>query len=177
MNDPILQNFLKAWGKIEVERQKRSRVEEELFSKYESLHRKISDYRGYLAEVFMIQVLWNNQKKVLDGKYFNVPEKIQMPTRFIYIEQRRRFGSGTGQEIDIYATAGRNVWVAESKWRKKPVGEDVVNNLIQQGNIVKEKKGEDLVLLQLGQRLVADFSTKQKYEKNFLRLVQSIQQI
>jgi len=144
VKDPILQDFLKVWGKIEVAGIKKVLVEEELISKYESSERRIKDYQGYIAEVFMIQVLWNNQKKVLDGKYFNSNKKISLPDRFIYIEQRRRFGTGPGKEIDIYATAGRDVWVAESKWWKKKVGVSVVKNIIDQGNLVKEKRGKEL---------------------------------
>jgi len=143
VKDPILQEFLKAWGKIEVEGKMRARVEEEIRSKYESLHRKYKNYQGYLAEVFMIQILWNNQKKTLEGKYFNYPEEIKIPD-FIYIDHRSRLGAGRGKELDIYATAGRDVWLAESKWRKDPVGVDVIKNLIWQGNLVKERRGEDL---------------------------------
>ena len=144
VNDPILQEFLKAWGKIEVAGKSRSKVEEEVILKYQSLNRKYKNYQGFLAEVFMIQILWNNQRKTLDGKYFNHPEKIKMPGRFIYIDQRVRLGSGKGKEIDIFASAGFEIWIAESKWWKDPVGEDVIKNLIWQGELLKEKRGKDL---------------------------------
>jgi hypothetical protein len=144
VNDPILQEFLKVWGKIEVAGITRAEVEEEIISKYESLKKKYNNYKGYLAEVFIIQVLWNNQKKTLDGKYFNYPEKIKMPGRFIYIAHRSKLGAGRGKEIDIYATAGSNVWVVESKWWKNPVDVNVVKNLMKQGDIVKEIRGKDL---------------------------------
>jgi len=144
VNDPILQEFLKAWGKIEVAGKSRSKVEEEVILKYQSLNKKYKNYQGFLAEVFMIQILWNNQRKILDGKYFNHPGKIKLPGRFIYIDQRVRLGSGKGKEIDIFASAGFEIWIAESKWWKKPVGEDVVKNLIWQGELLKEKRGKDL---------------------------------
>jgi len=144
VNDPILHEFLKVWGRVEVAGGSRSEVQEELTSRYESLKRKFGNYQGYLAEVFMIQILWNNQNKTLDGKYFNYPEKIKMPHSFIYIDQRSRLGTGMGKEIDVYATAGRDVWVVESKWWKKPVGVKVVENLIRQGELVKKRKGKDL---------------------------------
>ncbi|KPA13336.1 ATPase domain protein, prokaryote domain protein [Candidatus Magnetomorum sp. HK-1] len=148
VNDPILQEFLKTWGKIEVAGEKQTHVIEEVVLKYESLNRKYKNYQGYLAEIFMIQVLWNNQKKTVEGKYFNYPEAIKVP-HFIYIEQRVRLGSGKGKEIDIYASAGRNVWIAESKWWKDPVGEKVVENLIRQGDHVKKRRGKDLENLTL----------------------------
>jgi hypothetical protein len=144
VNDPILQEFLKVWGKIEVAGITRAEVEEEIISKYESLKKKYNNYKGYLAEVFIIQILWNNQKKILDGKYFNFSEKIKMPGRFIYIAHRSKLGAGRGKEIDIYATAGSNVWVVESKWWKDPVDVNIVKNLLKQGDIVKEIRGKDL---------------------------------
>jgi len=136
------QDFLRAWGKIEVAGQKQPHVTEEFVLKYQSLKRKYKNYQGYLAEVFMIQILWNNQNKELDGKYFNYPEPIKVP-RFIYIDQRVRLGSGKGKEIDIYAPASHNIWIAESKWTKSPVGKDVVEKLIAQGSLIKEKNGDE----------------------------------
>ena len=144
INDPILKEFLKVWGSIEVEGIARGQVEEKMLSKYESLNRKYRNYQGYLAEVFMIQVLWNNQNKTLNGKFFNCSYEIHMPDRFIYIDNRSRIGTGKGKEIDIYATAGRNVWIAESKWQKNPVGTSVVKNLICQGDLVRERRGDEL---------------------------------
>jgi hypothetical protein len=149
VNDPILQEFLKVWGKIEVAGITRAEVEEETISKYESIKKKYNNYKGYLAEVFIIQILWNNQKKTLDGKYFNFSENIKMPGRFIYIAHRSKLGAGPGKEIDVYATAGSTVWVVESKWWKESVGVDVVKNLMKQGDIVKEMRGKDLKKLTL----------------------------
>jgi len=77
------------------------------------------------------------------GHYFNYPESITIPG-FIYIDQRYRLGSGKGKEIDIFASAGRDFWIAESKWQKDPVDEKVVLNLISQKALVKEKMGKNL---------------------------------
>ncbi|ETR67863.1 MAG: hypothetical protein OMM_11133 [Candidatus Magnetoglobus multicellularis str. Araruama] len=143
MNDPVLQNFLKAWGKVEVEGKRQSHVVGDIVFQYESLKRKYKDYQGYLAEVFMIQVLWNKQKKTVDGKYFNSSETVEIPN-FIYIDQRYRLGSGKGKEIDIFASAGRDFWIAESKWHKEPVDEKVIENLIRQGALVREKMGKNV---------------------------------
>ncbi|ETR71087.1 MAG: hypothetical protein OMM_02757 [Candidatus Magnetoglobus multicellularis str. Araruama] len=51
VNDPILHEFLKVWGKIEVAGITRAEVEEETISKYESIKKKYNNYKGYLAEV------------------------------------------------------------------------------------------------------------------------------
>jgi hypothetical protein len=143
VNDPVLKDFLKVWGKVEVERNRQAHVVGDTVLQYESLKRKYKDYQGYLAEVFMIQVLWNNQKRTIDGKHFNHPEAIKIPS-FIYIDQRYRLGSGKGKEIDIFASAGRDFWIAESKWHKDPVDEKVIRNLIRQKELVREKMGKNL---------------------------------
>ncbi len=53
-------------------------------------------------------------------------------------------------EVDIYAAAGTEVWMAESKWRRsRKVGRDVVENLLAQAEIVKERKGKLLKTLRL----------------------------
>jgi len=148
INDPVLQDFLKAWGKVEIEGKKLSHVIGDIVFQYESLKRKYKNYQGYLAEVFMIQILWNNQKRTIDGKHFNHPEAIKIPC-FIYIDQRYRLGSGKGKEIDIFASAGRDFWIAESKWHKYPVDEKVIRNLIRQGELVREKMGKNLRSLTL----------------------------
>ncbi|KPA09561.1 hypothetical protein MHK_010236, partial [Candidatus Magnetomorum sp. HK-1] len=136
--------FLKIWGKIEVAGIKRTDIENKVIKKYTSLTKKYKNYQGYLAEVFMIQILWNNQNKTIDGKYFHSSKDIKMPNRFVFIDHRSRLGSGHGMEIDIYATAGLDQWIAESKWwSKKPVDASVVKNFIALGERVKEKEIED----------------------------------
>jgi len=58
---------------------------------------------------------------------------------------------------------------------KKYVATDAL--YARQKRLIILRSNIDQVLLQLDQRLVADFSTKQKYEKNFSRLVNSIKQV
>jgi hypothetical protein len=140
VNDPILQEFLKVWGKIEVAGKQRTRIERDMIKQYQTITRKYKDYQGYLAEVFMIQMLWNNQNKTIDGKYFNRPENVHLPDRFVFIDHRSRLQAGYGLEIDIYASAGLYAWIAESKWWKKPVGVSVVRQFMALGERVKEKE-------------------------------------
>jgi hypothetical protein len=47
---PILLEFLKVWGRIEIERQNHGQVREALRMKYGRLKRQISDLTGYLLE-------------------------------------------------------------------------------------------------------------------------------
>jgi hypothetical protein len=140
VNDPILQEFLKVWGNIEVAGKARTRIERDVIKKYQSITKKYKDYQGYLAEVFIIQILWNTQNKTIDGKYFHHPEKVNMPDRFIFIDHRSRLSAGYGLEIDIYASAGLYAWIAESKWWKTPVDVSDVKNFMALGERVREKE-------------------------------------
>jgi len=149
ISDPILNEFLKVWGRIEIERQNHQQVEEKVVSRFEKTKRRFHEYKGYLAEVYMIQILWNSQGRTLPGRYFHSDRDIVMPDRFFYIDQRHRPGAGERMETDIYAGAGTEVWMAESKWRNRPAGPDVVTNLLRQAEILRERKGDDLRTLRL----------------------------
>ncbi len=145
INDPILEEFLKVWGRIEVVQENRTKVYDDLNRKYLGMKRRFSEYEGYLAEVYMIQILWNSQRRTLPGRYFHSSEDIQMPERFSYIAQRSRPRIGQGQEVDIYAAAGWDVWIAESKWwRGRKVGPEVVQHLLDQARQIIEREGEEM---------------------------------
>ena len=149
INDPILNDFLKVWGEIDILRQKRQWVEEQTIEKYQVIEKRIHEYKGYLAEVYMIQILWNAQRKMLSGKFFNHASNLQMPDQFLYIDQRHRQSAGTNMEVDIYASAVSEIWLAESKWWNKPAGKKVIEHLLKQAEIVKERKGDKLKTLRL----------------------------
>jgi len=57
VRDPILLEFLKIWGLIEVDAVDAAQVRNELITGYRKQKRRFSEYKGYLAEVFMAQVL------------------------------------------------------------------------------------------------------------------------
>jgi hypothetical protein len=135
VKDPVLLEFLKVWGKIEVEGYSADKIQADLVFHYGQLKRRFSEYQGYLAEVFMVQVLWTGQRKTLPGRFFHSPENITLPHRFFYIEQRVRLGSGKGREIDIIGAAGLELWVCESKWRKgRKTGKAEIETLIQKAD-------------------------------------------
>jgi len=139
VKDPILLEFLKVWGRIEVEGQDPERVTNALVDRYQRLKRRIDEYKGYLAEVFMAQVLWTAQREVLQGEFFNSTADLEMPHRFIFVRQRMRLGSGEGREIDVIGAAGSEVWVCQSKWRVEDrVGVKVLEGLVRQGEMVQE---------------------------------------
>jgi hypothetical protein len=149
VEDPILEEFLKVWGKIEVVGENRNEVRDDIRNTYRTLQKRFSEYKGYVAEVYMIQILWNSQETTLPGRYFHSPEDIHVP-RFTYIDQRSRLGAGKGLEIDVFAAAGPEVWIAESKWwHADKVGPGIVTHLLEQAEIVKQRKGEKLETLRI----------------------------
>ncbi|MCP4692457.1 MAG: hypothetical protein GY859_30720, partial [Desulfobacterales bacterium] len=150
INDPILNEFLKVWGEIEVAKQNPRRIKDRTIQNFETAKKRFNEYKGYLAEVFMIQILWNGQRKTLPGRCFHAQEDITLPWGFSYIDQRRRPGTGQKMEVDIYAAAGTEAWMAESKWwSDRKVGRGVVENLLAQADIVKEREGKYLKTLRL----------------------------
>jgi hypothetical protein len=149
VNDPILNEFLRVWGETEVERRSRKVVEEKTVQQFRRAEKRFHEYKGYLSEVFMIQLLWSAQRRTLPGACFHAAESVKIPDRFIYIDQRHRPGTGVKRETDIHASAGTEVWLGESKWWNKPVGPDVVNHLIRQGEMVKERAGDGIETLRL----------------------------
>ncbi len=138
VKDPILLEFLRVWGRVEVEGQGPERVTRALREKYQKLRRRFDEYKGYLAEVFMAQVLWAAQDKVLEGEFFNCEEDIQVPWLFDFVRHRMRLSAGEGREIDVLGAAGGEVWVCQSKWWERPVSVKALMDLIQQGEIVRE---------------------------------------
>jgi hypothetical protein len=70
---------------IKVAGEKANFVRDEIRHQYRCLKRKFAEHKGYLAEVYMIQMLWNSQRQVLPGKYFHSSKDIQVPNRFTYI--------------------------------------------------------------------------------------------
>ena len=150
IDDPILLEFLKVWGRIEVEGKNQAVVRSETVKKYQTLKRKFSDHLGYLAEVYMVQALWNGQRKKLSGKLFHTKGDIELPWQFFYIWHRVMLGAGAEKEIDIYAAAGAEVWIGESKWwRGRKVGRVEVEIFLRKGEIVREAEGKDLQVLRL----------------------------
>jgi len=139
VDDPILLEFLRVWGRIEVEGQDRGRIRDNLITRYQKLKRRISEHLGYLAEVYMAQILLNSQRQSLPGKFFHQGEDIEIPD-FIYVRLRERLSAGPDREIDVLGAAGKEKWVCESKWlTTEPVGRDAVKVLLKKAQWVQEE--------------------------------------
>ena len=145
IDDPILLEFLKVWGRIEVEGQDRAGVQKELVRHYQTLNRRIHDHLGYLAEIYMAQVLWNGQRKTLAGRFFHSNEDVTLPWRFIYIRHRTRLGAAKEMEIDVEAAAAKEHWICESKWWYGRKASHVdVESLLRKAEVLREAEGEGL---------------------------------
>ena len=145
VNDPILLEFLKVWGRIEVKGQDGGEVRDELQQQYKRMKRQFSELTGYLAEVYMAQILLNAQRQTLPGQYFHQQTDIEIP-QFNYVRLRERLGSGLGKEIDIHGAAGIEHWVAESKWyQDRTVGVELVKKLLEKAEVVKKERTPDFV--------------------------------
>jgi DNA-binding transcriptional MerR regulator len=144
IDDPILVDFLKVWGKIDVEKQERSEVRDELRQQYRKLKRQFSELKGYLAEVYMAQILLNAQRQTLSGHYFHQPNEIEIPD-FSYVSLRERLGAGQNAEIDVHGAAGIEQWVAESKWVKDKVGISEIQKLLDKAEMVRKHRNADIV--------------------------------
>jgi hypothetical protein len=143
VNDPILLEFLKVWGRIEVQGQDEGQVRDDLLQKYDHIKRKFSELLGYLAEVYMAQILLNAQRKKLPGQYFHHDSDIKVP-KFTYLRLREKLGIGKDMEIDLHGAAGVEHWVAESKW-DRTVGISLVKKLLDKAEIVKKERTPDFV--------------------------------
>ncbi len=138
VRDPILLEFLKVWGRIEVDSMDAAQVQNELITGYRKQKRRFSEYKGYLAEVFMAQVLWAAQDKTLSGDFFHADHDVFFP-RFIFVRHRMTLGSGKGREIDVVGAGGGYNWVCQSKWVKgKKVGPSAVKELMEQREVVRK---------------------------------------
>ena len=140
-DDPILLEFLKIWGRIEVEGQNVKDVQDDLVARNQGLERRIAEYQGYLAEVFMSQVLLSSQDKSklpLPGRFFNSATDIAMGWPLSYVRHRVRLSAGKGKEIDLLGAIGTEKWVCQSKWlTTKKVGVDVLHALLEQAAAVQ----------------------------------------
>ncbi|MCP4646992.1 MAG: hypothetical protein GY852_04545, partial [bacterium] len=145
VKDPILLEFLKVWGKIEVEGYSQTRIRDELVEEYQSYKSKVSNYKGYFAEVHMSQVLLSSQNSTLPGAFFNCGEDIMMP-RFNYVRHRVKLSAGRGREVDVLGAAGIEKWVCQSKWvMDAGIGKDVLEEMVSQAEMLREENDQRVI--------------------------------
>ncbi|MBF0453059.1 MAG: hypothetical protein HQK75_20325 [Candidatus Magnetomorum sp.] len=140
IKDPILCDFLKVWGKIEMDKMTFTRVKNDLRNQYYHFSkRSLDEYKGYLGEIHMSQILLASQRKGLPGKWFHQDQPITMPD-FSFVNHRVRLSSGLSKEIDLLGAAGPEAWVCQSKWvENTKIGSTVLKRLLQQSMDIKER--------------------------------------
>ena len=143
-DDPILLDFLKIWGRFEIEGRHRSGLVTDIIKEYDTMKRRFSDQKGYLAEVYLSQFLWNGQGKTFPGMRFHSDEDVTLPDRFYNIRSRLRLDASAESEADIYASAGTEIWLCESKWwETSKVGQDVVKDFLGLAEKLKDFEGRE----------------------------------
>jgi hypothetical protein len=138
IKDPILIDFLKVWGQMEMENIKAGKIINALRSEYYHFSkRSLNEYKGYLGEIHMSQILLAAQRHILSKEFFHYKSDIKIPT-FTYVNHRVRLSSGKNMEIDLLGAAGPEAWVCQSKWvESKNIGINDLKKLHQQAEAVK----------------------------------------
>ncbi len=151
VSDPILLEFLKVWGRIAVEGRPEREVQDDIRADYRKLQRQIANHLGYLGEVYLAQILWNSQNGHLPGRYLHADQDIPVNWLFSYIRHRVRLGAAQDMEVDVYAAAGSEVWLCESKWWRdgRRAGVRDVRSLLNKAERVKAERGDRLEILRL----------------------------
>jgi hypothetical protein len=72
-----------------------------------------------------------------------------VPWLFDFIRHRMRLGAGGGREIDVLGAAGGEIWVCQSKWWERSVDVKALEDLVRQGEIVREDMDPIIVRLWL----------------------------
>ncbi len=145
VQDPILLDFLKVWGQIEVQSFNPTAAKDNLLKEYGTIKRQFAELKGYLAEVYLAQILLNARRQKLPGHYFHQAQPIDVPN-FIHVGLRERLGAAEGMEIDVHGWAGTEQWVAESKWiAGRKVGVKDVNQLLDKARLVQKDRDAEIV--------------------------------
>jgi hypothetical protein len=138
IKDPILNDFLRVWGQMEMENIKAGKIKNALRAEYYQFSkRSLNEYKGYLGEIHMSQILLGAQRMTLSGEFFHYKSDIKIPN-FTYVNHRVRLSSGKNMEIDLLGAAGPETWVCQSKWvENKRIGMNELKKLNQQAEAVK----------------------------------------
>ena len=121
-----------------MENIKAGRIKDTLLDEYYHFSkRSLNEYKGYLGEIHMSQILLAAQRQTLSGELFNYASDIKIPS-FAYVNHRVRLSSGKNMEIDLLGAAGPEKWVCQSKWvESKKIGINDLKELNQQAEAVK----------------------------------------
>ncbi|MCP4400857.1 MAG: hypothetical protein GY801_26595 [bacterium] len=144
VDDPILLDFLKAWGKFEVEGQRQTKIVTDTIKQYDRLKRQINDQKDYFAEIYLSQILVNTQCNTFPGQYFHTDKEVVLPRPFYDVRHRLRLDASAESEVDVYASTGTEFWICESKWwETRKVGVKEVNEFLELADKLKAFEGRE----------------------------------
>ncbi|MBF0202706.1 MAG: restriction endonuclease, partial [Desulfamplus sp.] len=75
---PILVDFLRVWGRIIVEGKNQDVVASDTSKLYRKQKRQIADHKGYVAEIYIAQILWNMQRRKIPAKLIHYKRDINI---------------------------------------------------------------------------------------------------
>jgi len=148
VRDPILNEFLQVWVRMERESVPAGMLVSEWQERYQRLVRKMHEYKGYVAErwIELMMMKWREEK--VEGKeYFGVEGKVRLP-RFDWVGKWELVTrDGKRAEPDVIGRFFGGAWVVESKYWEQKVSLKEVHELEAMGKIGKEALGEEEVKL------------------------------
>ncbi|MDI6793272.1 MAG: ATP-binding protein [bacterium] len=127
IRDPILNEFLKVYKRIEGDKKTPDEVKDEKIIEYKKKIKQIDEYKGVVAERFieLLMMKWANEE-VDGGSYFNTDNKVLLP-RFNWTKGKRLSLPGFREvQIDIIGKKELLAWLVESKYwigKKVSLGE------------------------------------------------------
>ena len=139
VRDPILNEFLRLWVRMERESVPRGVLLSELQEQYQLLVRQMHEYKGYVAEQAMELLMTKWEREVVEGKdYFGVAGEVTLP-RFDWVGKRELWTkAGKHVEMDVVGRYVGGAWVAESRYRKQEMGLGEVQTFEERAEVARE---------------------------------------
>ncbi|MDI6793457.1 MAG: ATP-binding protein, partial [bacterium] len=117
INDPILNEFLRAWKRMEKEKKPQNEMLNLKLTEYRKKVKHADEYKGYVAERMIELLMLKWREEIVDGEpYFGLKKEIFLP-RFIWVGERKlRSPEGRQVQIDVVGAYLEVGWFVESKY-------------------------------------------------------------
>lgn len=139
VRDPILNEFLRLWVRMERESVPRGVLLSELQEQYQHLVRQMHEYKGYVAEHAMELLMTKWEREVVEGEdYFGVAGEVTLP-RFDWVGKRELWTeAGKHVEMDVVGRYVGGAWVVESRYREQKMGLGEVQTFEERAEVARE---------------------------------------
>ena len=139
VRDPLLNEFLRLWVRMEREGVPRRTLLREKLQEYQRRVKRMDDFKGYFAErlVELLMTKWRDE--VVDGEmYFGVVEEVTLP-HFIEVgKERLKVREKPAVEMDVVGWRMGEAWVIESRYWKDKMGLGEVQTFEERGEVARE---------------------------------------